>query len=125
MTVSSLRIIIAIVIFIFVLLSGFWLSRSGKPFNSGILTVHKLISLGAVAFLVVTIYQINKASGLSTIDLIAAMVTGVFFLITIVSGGLLSIGKAMPMAISKLHLITPFLTALSTTITLILLRIGK
>jgi hypothetical protein len=109
MTITLLRIIIAIIIFIFIFLSGFWLSKSGKPFNSGILTIHKLISLGAAAFLVVTVYQVNKVSGLSTIDLVVTVVTGMSFLLTIVSGGLLSIGKSMPTAISRIHKITPFL----------------
>ena len=125
MTITPLRIAGAVLFFLFIILSGFWLSWSGRPFNSGILTIHKLISIGAVVFLGITIYQINKSSSLSTIDIIAVVVTGVFFLITIITGGLVSALKTTPTAILRLHQTTPWLTTLSTAVTLILLRAGK
>jgi hypothetical protein len=43
------------------------------------------------------------------------------FLATIISGGLLSTDKAMPTAILTMHQITPFLTVLTTAVTLYLL----
>jgi hypothetical protein len=52
--------------FLFIFLSGIWLSYSGKPVNVIILTIHKLISLAAVVFLIVTIYQINQVANLNT-----------------------------------------------------------
>ena len=125
MTITPLRITGAVLFFLFIILSGFWLSKSGRPFNSGILTIHKLISIGAVVFLAITIYQMNKVSRLSTIDIVAVVVTGVLFLITIVTGGLVSALKTTPAAILRTHQITPWLTTLSTAVTLILLKIGK
>ena len=124
-SITQLRVAGAVLFFLFIFLSGIWLSNSGKPFNGAILTVHKLISLAAVVFLIVTIYQINKTSRLSAIELIAAVVTGALFLGTIISGGLLSTGKTMPTAILRMHQIPPFLTALSTAVTLYLLLHGK
>jgi len=107
--------------FLFIILSGIWLSRSGKPLNGIILTIHKLISLAAVVFLAITIYQMNQAAGLSAIGFIAGVVTGLFFLGAIITGGLLSTGKPMPAAILTMHQIAPFLTVLSTAATLYLL----
>ena len=107
--------------YLFIFLSGIWLSRSGKPLNGIILTIHKLISLAAVVFLVITIYQINQAAQLSALGLIAGVVTGLFFLGTIITGGLLSTGKPLPAAILTMHQTTPFLTVLSTAATLYLL----
>ena len=107
--------------FLFIFLSGIWLSHSGKPLNVIILTIHKLISLAAVVFLVITIYQINRVANLNTIELTAGVVTGLFLLGTIISGGLLSTGKPMPAAILTMHQITPFLTVFSTAATLYLL----
>ncbi len=104
--------------FVFVFLSGVWLSRSGKPLNGIILTVHKLISLAVVVFLAVTIYPLNQASDLSAMGLVAGAVTGLFFLGAIVTGGLLSTGKPMPSAILTAHQAVPFLTVLSTATTL-------
>ena len=107
--------------FLFIILSGIWLSRSGKPLNGIILTIHKLISLAAVVFLAITIYQMNQAAGLSAIGFIAGVVTGLFFLGAIITGGLLSTGKPMPAAILTMHQIAPFLTVLSAAATLYLL----
>ena len=123
--ITPLRIAGATLFFLFIILSGLWLSKSGRPFSTGILTIHKLISIGAVVFLAITIYQINKTSRLSTIDLVAAVVNGVFFLTTIITGGLVSALKTTPTAILRVHQITPWLTTLSTAATLILLRLGK
>jgi hypothetical protein len=121
MSTNQLRAVGAGLFFLFIFLSGFWLSNSGKPYNAIILTIHKLISLAAVVFLVITIYQINQVAKLSAIELIAGVVTGLFFLSTIISGGLLSTGKPKPAAILTMHQITPFLTVLSTAVTLYLL----
>jgi hypothetical protein len=120
MGTTQLRAVGAGLFFLFIFLSGLWLSRSGKPLNVIILTIHKLISLAAVVFLVITIYQINQAVTLSAIGLTAGVVTGLFFLGTIMAGGLLSTGKPMPAAILTMHQITPVLTVFSTAVTLYL-----
>lgn len=101
--------------FLFIFLSGFWLSQSGKPLNSLIFTIHKLIAVAAVIFLATTLHRSNQVAPLSTVALIASAVTGVCFLSTIVTGGLLSIDKEMPEAVLTMHQVTPFLTVLSTT----------
>jgi len=113
-TVHS-KVIGAGVFFLFIILSGFWLSQSGKPLNTIILTIHKLIAVAAVAFLAVTVYRTNQVAPLSTTELAATAVTGLLFLGTIVTGGLLSIGKPMPAAVLTMHQITPYLTVLSST----------
>lgn len=59
--------------------------------------------------LVITINHMNQVAKLSAIELIAGGVTGLFFLGTIMAGGLLSIGKPMPAAILTMHQIAPFL----------------
>ena len=102
--------------------SGFWLSHSGKPLNGIIFNIHKFIALGAVAFLGITVYQANQAAALTTIELIACGVSGLFFLGTFISGGLLSTGKPMPVLLSRVHQVMPFLTTLSTAGSLYLLN---
>jgi len=115
------RIVGAGICFLFIFLSGIWLSRSEKPLNSIVLTIHKLVSLAAAVFLVVTVYQINQVATLSGSEVIAVVVTGLLFLGTGISGGVLSTDKPAPAAILRMHRITPFLTVLSTVVTLYLL----
>jgi hypothetical protein len=109
--------------FLILILSGFWLSRTGKPYGTLIFAVHKLIAVAAVVLLGITVYRAHRAGVLSTIELFAAIVAGLFFLGTIVTGSLLSIPieKPMPAFVHRLHQVTPYLTVLSTAVTLYLL----
>lgn len=124
MSTVQLRFVGAGLSFLLILLSGFCLSRTGKPYSGIILSVHKLIALAAVILLGITIRRIHQAGALGAIELLVVAVGGLFFLGTMVTGGLLSIpmDKAMPGIVHKLHQVTPYLTVLSTAATLYLLR---
>jgi hypothetical protein len=121
MSADQLRIAGAGLFYLFIFLSGFWLSRSGKPYNGIVFNVHKLIALAAVVIFVTALYQINRMVTLSAVELIAGVATGVFFLGLFVSGGLLSIDTPMPTIVLKLHHISPYLAVFSTAVTLYLL----
>lgn len=121
MRADQIRIAGTRLLFLSIFVSGIRLSRSGRSLNGFILTIHKLISLAAAAFLVITIYQVNQAAALNAIELTAGVVTGLAFLGAVISGGLLSTGKPMPATILRMHQITPFLTVVSTAATLYLL----
>ena len=125
MSATQWRALGAGLFFALIFLSGFWLSNSGKPLNPILLTIHKLISVGAVVFLVVAVVQINHVAKLGTIEWVACAVTALFFVGAIASGGLLSTGNPMPVAILRIHQIAPFLTLLSTAATLYLLLSRK
>jgi hypothetical protein len=83
-----------------------------------IFTIHKLFSVGMVVLLGITVHQSNQAMRLGTLGWLAVVVTGLFFLTTVVAGSLLSINDSMPAIVRKLHQITPYLTTLSTLVTL-------
>jgi len=104
--------------FLLIFLSGIWLSRSGRPLSGVLLTIHKLISLAAAVFLVVTVYQMNQVATLSGMELIVLVVTGLLFLGTGIIGGVLSTDKPLTGAMLRLHQIGPILTVLSTAVTL-------
>ena len=115
------KFIIAGTFFVFILLSGFWVSHSGKPINTFILTVHKLISLAAVVYLAITVYRIHQVTPLNLVVTIASAVTLLLFLTLIATGGLLSAAKSTPGIILNIHQIMPYLVILSTTATLYLI----
>ena len=104
-------------LFVLVFLFGFWLTRTGKPYNGIVLTIHKLIALAALAILAITIYRTAKQTELSAAIWIAGVASGLFFVVAIVSGGLLSTDKTLPPAIKLLHRVSPFLIVLSTAAT--------
>jgi hypothetical protein len=116
----SVRAITAGVFFLFIFLSGIWLSRSGRPLNVARSTIHKLISLAAGIFLLMTIRQGHQVIPLNRTEWIATVVTGLCFLGTVASGGFLSSEKPMPVAVLRVHQVVPVLTALSSGVMLYL-----
>jgi hypothetical protein len=117
---TSVRAITAGFFFLFIFLSGIWLSRTGRPLNVAISTVHKLISLAAGVFLLMTIRQRHRVVPLNATEWIAIVATGLCFLGTVASGGFLSSEKPMPVAVLRVHQIVPVLTALSSAVMLYL-----
>jgi hypothetical protein len=115
------KYIIAGLFLLFIILSGIWLSRTGRPLSVLVLTLHKLVSLGAVVFLAITVYRIHQAAPLSPLLLGISVLTLLLFITLFATGGLLSTAKTMPAVVLKIHQITPFLVVLSTSTTLYLL----
>jgi hypothetical protein len=121
MSTTQLRVVGVGLFFVFIFLSGYWLSRSGKPYNVIIFNIHKLIGLAAGVFLIMTVYQVHQAAPLGPVEIIAIVVTVLSFVATVIAGGLLSIDKPMPAAISMMHKLLPYVAVLSTAVTLYLL----
>jgi hypothetical protein len=124
MSTTQLRFAGAALFYVFIFVSGFWLTRSGKPYNQLVFNVHKLIALAAVVLFVITLARINRVTTLNAAQVIASIVTGVLVLSLFVTGALLSIEKPMPAIVTTLHHIMPYLALLSTAVALYFL-IGR
>jgi hypothetical protein len=120
MSVTTLRIAGAILFFVLIFGSGFWLMKVGKPYNGALLNAHKLISIAAVILFGLTVLQIRKTTGLTSVELAATIVTVIFLLAAVISGGLSSI-KTMPLILLVVHRVTLSLGTIATGITLYLL----
>ncbi|MDD8013528.1 MAG: hypothetical protein PHX05_08635 [Acidobacteriota bacterium] len=114
MGMTPLKFLIAGLGFVVIFLTGFVLRRTGQPFPAGILTVHKLVTVATIAFLAKIVLGMTKLAPLGQVEWIACIAAGAFFLLAIASGGWLSAVREMPAMVRVLHLILPFLTALST-----------
>jgi len=75
---------------IVVLASGVWLTRTGKPYGTLALNVHKLVTVGAIAFAVYLIAQAHDAAPLSALQWTAAVAAGALVLAVIVTGGVVT-----------------------------------
>jgi hypothetical protein len=111
--------------FTLIFIIGFWLSRSGKPYNGILFNAHKLTVLATVVYLTVTIYKVHQAQPLGSVQITASAVTAACFLVTILTGGLGSLEKAMPAILLKIHRLVPYLTLLSSAASLYLVFGGK
>lgn len=121
MNVSQLRFVSAGLFFLLILPSGFWLRHSGKPYNLLLFNLHKLIGFGLFVFLAATVYRVNQATPLSHQQLTACLIAALFFVATIVTGGLVSVSTTTPGAFSLSHRLLPYLTVLFTAASIYLL----
>lgn len=121
MNIFQLRFVNIGLFFLLTFFSGYWLHHSGKPYGAILFNLHKLIGFGLFVLLMIRVIQLNRTVPLSTIEWIAFAVAALFFIATIVFGGLVSIDKPWPAIVSLAHKLLPYLTVLSTGFSLYLL----
>ena len=100
--------------FLFIFLSGFWMSRTGRLYVMLPVTIHKLIGLVLGIYLGWMVYQTNKVIPLSSTQIIAVVVTILFFVVNVATGSLLSTNNPMPEEVSLINKWFPYLTVAST-----------
>jgi hypothetical protein len=116
------RPVIAGLLLLFTLISGVWLSHSGKPLSMAIITLHKLIALATVIVTGAYVYQLYGAVDIRTfVDQAVIAVTGLLFIALFISGALLSLGKPLPGAILRIHQVAPLLALAFSAMTITLL----
>ncbi len=120
MSTIELTSLLAAASFIPIFIFGFWLQRKGKPYNGLLFNVHKLIGLAALVFLGYTFFQVNKTAPLQPVEWSVCLVTGLLFIATIITGGLMNIEKSMPAVVKGIHRVFPYLTALAAIASLYL-----
>lgn len=108
--------------FLVIFLSGFWLSRSGKPYSGILINLHKLVALAAVVLFVITLVRLNRVATLGALEVVVGAVTVLLAVGLFATGALVSIDRPMPPFVSILHHLVPYLALLSTAATLYLLR---
>jgi hypothetical protein len=120
MSLQAKYITIAI-LFVIHFILGYVLSRSGEPYNTAILTIHKLASLAALVLIVLAAWQLRKETGLDSLAMAAVVITVILFVTTILTGGALSADLQTPGIITVVHKVFPYLTVISTVVTIYLL----
>jgi hypothetical protein len=121
MTLSPSLIAAIALLLVVVFLLGFRLTRSGRPYNGLILTVHKLAALAVLIILALLVVRAARTAPLDAVVWIASLAGLVSFLVAIISGGLLSTDKTLPPVVKALHRVSPFLAVLASAATLYLL----
>ncbi|HNT25809.1 MAG TPA: hypothetical protein PKM21_15675 [Anaerolineales bacterium] len=120
MNATQLRIAITAGLFLCIFAFGFWLSRSGKPYNQVLFTTHKLVALGAVIYLAAIGYKAHQITPFNPAQIFFIALTVACVLALFVTGALLSLDKAVPPVV-LVHHVLPYLAALSTFASLYLL----
>lgn len=107
--------------FVLTMVSGVVLSKTGRPFNTLIFTIHKLVAVGTVILIGTHIVNLAKPAGLGGPFLALIVATGLFFLALMVSGAFLSFDRPAPRAFLRVHQIMPLLAAAASALGILLL----
>lgn len=127
MEAISTKLIAAGILFLLTLISGVILSRSGRPFSIGLITIHKLIALGTMVLIGMAVYQLYKtADGKVIIEMSVMIITGILFLSLIATGALLTREEMqLPEVVIRIHQVAPLLALVSSSISVYLLVGGR
>ena len=104
------KIIILALLLILVLITGIWMSRLGKPYQTVLFNVHKFATLALIVLGILILRNTSSDEGLSSIQWVLAIGTGLFLLISMISGGTLSAKKETATFINLSHKIASVLT---------------
>ncbi|MEJ2752650.1 MAG: hypothetical protein ACK2U5_15230 [Candidatus Promineifilaceae bacterium] len=117
------KVLIVGILFLFTLVSGVIVSRSGRPLNIWLVTVHKLAAVCTVVLIYMAVHQAYKtADGRVFIMIGLAALSAVFFVALIASGAFLTREEMeLPAFVLRIHQLAPLMALLSTSLTLVLL----
>ena len=127
METISTKLIAAGILFLLTLISGFILSRSGRPLNVGLTTIHKLIAVGTIILIGMAVYQLYKTTeGKVFIEMSILFISGIFFLALIATGALLTREEMqLSEVVLRVHQLAPLLALVTSTLTIYLLVRGN
>jgi hypothetical protein len=117
--------IAAILLFIFKVASGIWLRQSDRPVHTALLNLHKFIALGTIAVIILIVRQSYSEAGANALITGAIVLMAFFFLVAVVTGGLVSLEKPPIPLVKLLHKAMPLLTALFTLLAIYLIQISR
>jgi len=106
-------------------LSGVLLSNSGRPLNSMIFGLHKLVAVATIILLVVSVRDLYKSAPVQTLYPVLIGVTALLFVALLVSGALLSFDKLALAIILRVHQSAPLLAMGFSALTIYLLASNK
>ena len=104
------KITISGLLLILVFITGIWMSKLGKPYQTALFTVHKLATLAIIVLAVIIIRTVHNQFGLTSTQWILAIGTSVVLLVAIATGGILSAKEETIKTVQILHRILPALT---------------
>ncbi len=101
------KIITVAVLFIIAVGSGIVLTKLGKPYQTGIFTVHKLVALGMVVLSIILIKKLLQSADAGTVLVLLIILAAVSILALFVTGAFMSLDKGLYGLLKTLHAIAP------------------
>ena len=115
------RALIAAALFAPTVLSGFALTNMGEPYNTWLVTGHKLAGVANMVLLNYTAWQANRIRPMDCGEWTATIFTNLCFVATIASGAVMTMDMDVPDWVRTTHRTTPWVTMASSALMLFLL----
>lgn len=125
MNTLTSKLVLSAVGFGLTLLSGVLLSSLGRPLNSLVFALHKLIAVGTLILVGLNIFNLIRAVDVRAFYLVVIVLTGLLFLALVVSGALLSFERPLPLVALRVHQVVPALALAAAALSLALLVNGR
>lgn len=121
------KLIAAGILALLTLISGLIVSRSGKPLNIWLVSIHKMIAVGTVVLIYMAVNQLYKtADGKMLVTIGIMVISAVLFLGLIATGAFLTREEMeLPAFVLKIHQVVPLLALASSSLTIYLLFQNK
>jgi hypothetical protein len=112
---------------IYLLTAGFGICLCilGKPYNTIIFTVHKMISLIFVVLTVLLVINLAKDIQIQTLVMFFLIFAGISILALFATGALMSMGKMSYAVLKTIHIIAPITAFISSALSIYLLQLNK
>lgn len=110
------KTILTVILFVITVLLGFWLHKSGRPFDTFLFTIHKLTALATVFFGSMLLYTKLKISNHFGIVPVLVIIIGGALLSLIVSGAILSTESKIYGAMLMVHDVGTIVTVISLVV---------
>jgi len=109
------------ILFLLIIISGIWLTKTGRPYQNILFSVHKFVSLLTVVLGAIMVYNLQKSTEISALATTLMIVAGIIFIILIVTGGLLNLDKPFYETLRITHRILSPITVILTVVVFYLL----
>lgn len=88
--------------------TGFLMTRAGRPYGTAVLTVHKLVDLAAVVFIVLQVVAVVRGPGLAGLDWPLLVIALLVVVATFASGGIVSASDTSAAWLVTAHRLLPW-----------------
>ena len=114
MSLTTKLVISGGILIISVIVTGIWVSRLGRPLNTGVFTIHKLTALTFTVFVSVFVINLLKENQIGTAVPVILIIACLSMAALFASGAFLSFEKPLLKKILTIHAFTPVITIISS-----------
>ena len=109
------------VLFVITVGFGFWVSRVGKPYQTLLFTIHKLVALGGVVLASIRFFKVDQLAEFPPLVIVLLGFTTVCVIIMFATGGVMSFKDELIKPVLLMHQVSPVLITVFTGLAVYLL----